>query len=157
VKKKVSSDSREMKSFDFSPNASSHQFSRVSSSRSDCSSPDDSDESIHTHFVPLREIGYPSALSQIVTNLLDCGSHLFSSDDSYQCLDEVMNDMNILLREPGRFLFDQHRMPTGGLRLTVSRGQLYGREEETTILKDTFCRVASTGHSEAVFVSGFSG
>eukprot|EP00804_Cyclotella_cryptica_P005176 CCRYP_014234-RA/>CCRYP_014234-RA protein AED:0.05 eAED:0.05 QI:231/0.75/0.4/1/0.75/0.6/5/82/1366 len=157
LKKNFSSGWREMKSLDFSQSVSSHHLCRVSTSESECSTLDNSDDSIYTNLIPLREMGYPPALSQLVKNLLDCGSDLFTSDDSYRCLEEVTRDMHVLLQEPGRFLFDQCQTPLGGPRLAVNKDKLYGREEETAILRDTFCRVALTGQSEAVFVSGFSG
>ncbi|KAL3787768.1 hypothetical protein HJC23_009819 [Cyclotella cryptica] len=150
LEKENQSGCREKEGLDFSQSVSSHEFCRISSSGSECSTLGNG-----VKFMSLHEIGYPSALSQLVKNLLDCGSDLFTSDDSYRCLEEVMNDIHIILLRPGRFLFDQHL--SGGPRLAVNKDKLYGRDEETAILKDTFCRVTLTGQSEAVCVSGFSG
>ncbi|KAL7484241.1 hypothetical protein ACHAW6_009888, partial [Cyclotella cf. meneghiniana] len=155
--KKLSSGYRDIKSLTCSPSLCSNPFSCLSKVGSVNSTPGNIDKSIVTNLIPLREIGYPSALSQLVTNLLNCVSEFCRSDDSYRCLDEVIHDIHFLLQEPGRFLFDRYQMPSGALRLAVDRGQLYGRKEESAVLTGTFCRVALTGHSEAVCVSGFSG
>jgi hypothetical protein len=133
------------------------QFSYVSLTGSNGSKMRSIDESVHMDFYPLFEAGYPPALSQVLTNLLDCGSELFRSDDSYQSLEEVINDLHILLQDPGRFLFDQYQAPSQDQRLAMNKDRLYGRANETALLTDAFCRVALTGHSKAVCVSGFSG
>eukprot|EP00804_Cyclotella_cryptica_P023793 CCRYP_011177-RA/>CCRYP_011177-RA protein AED:0.01 eAED:0.01 QI:5/1/1/1/1/1/2/430/1361 len=105
-------------------------------------------------FPPLIEFGSPSNLSQIVTNLVNCGSGLFRPDDSYRSLDVAMHDLQVLLREPTRFLFNGP--PTKG-NTFVGNEKLYGRSKEVASLTDAFCRVASSGESESIFVGGFSG
>jgi hypothetical protein len=153
--KKTSSGCGQLKSLDFSQSDSTQRLSFASRSGSERSTRQIIDQSIHAN--SLFEAFCPSAISQLVTNLLDCGNDLFRSFDSYQSLEEVINDLHILLREPDLFLFDQYRMSFGDQKLAVNKDKLYGRASETTLLTDAFCRVASTGVSEAVFVAGFSG
>lgn len=155
--KETSSNYQQMQLLDFSQLSPTHTFSQISLTGSDHNKMQSIDESVHANFYSLFEAGYPPALSQVVKNLLDCGSDLFRSDDSYQHLEEVIEDLHILLADPGRFLFDKYQTPSRDRRLVVSKDKLYGRAKETALLTDAFCRVALTGHSEAVCVSGFSG
>eukprot|EP00804_Cyclotella_cryptica_P019177 CCRYP_021112-RB/>CCRYP_021112-RB protein AED:0.02 eAED:0.02 QI:21/1/1/1/1/1/4/1110/1196 len=104
-------------------------------------------------------IGY-SSLSQVVTNLVKCGSSLVPSSDSYSCLEEAIVDLCLLLEEPGRFLFgDFQALPKGERAISIGKGsdRLYGRTAEAHLITDTFCRVVSTGESEAILIGGFSG
>jgi hypothetical protein len=112
-------------------------------------------DSVQANFLrPLSIIGYSSSLSQVVTNLVDCGLGLARSSDSYPSLEMAIVDICYLLQEPGRFLFEDFRLsPKEGL---ISR-RLYGRTAEARLITDAFCRVASTGESEAFLISGFSG
>ncbi|KAL3795134.1 hypothetical protein HJC23_007362 [Cyclotella cryptica] len=155
--KETSSNYQQMERLDFSQMFPSHSFSYVSLTGSDRSKIQNTDESFHANFYPLLEAGYPPALSQVVINLLECGSDLFRSDDFYQSLEDVTNDLHILLEDPGRFLFDQFKAPSRDQALVVDKEKLYDRAKETALLTDAFCRVALSGNSEAVCVSGFSG
>ncbi|KAL3804173.1 LOW QUALITY PROTEIN: hypothetical protein HJC23_013692 [Cyclotella cryptica] len=105
-------------------------------------------------FVPLIDFGLPSNLSQLVKNLVDCGSGLFRPDDSYSSLSVAVNDMQALLSGPSRFLFDG---PSSKGNVFLGNERLYGRSKEIASLKNAFCRVASSGKSESIFVGGFSG
>ncbi|KAL3801671.1 hypothetical protein HJC23_013176 [Cyclotella cryptica] len=141
---------RETGRLDFSSGLlSSHQFSDMSTTGSEIITLENIDESIVTKFIPLHSIGYPFALSQLVTNLL-------AFDGSYESLEEVINDMHVLLEDPALFLLDQYQIPLGCPGIAVNNGKLYGREEETACLNAAFCRVAFTGQCEAFFVSGLS-
>ncbi|KAL3804864.1 hypothetical protein HJC23_006636 [Cyclotella cryptica] len=148
---------QQTKSSHHSHYVSTQRSSYVSISASDSSAMQAIDEPIDSHFTPLLEVGYPSSLSQLVINLLDCRSDRVLSDECYQNIEEVINDLNILLQAPGRFLFDQYQLSSGYQRLVVNKDKLYGREAEAALLTDTFCRVALTGNSEAVCISGYSG
>eukprot|EP00804_Cyclotella_cryptica_P019416 CCRYP_006604-RB/>CCRYP_006604-RB protein AED:0.03 eAED:0.03 QI:114/1/1/1/1/1/5/168/1358 len=109
---------------------------------------------------PLSTIGYSTSLSHVVTDLVDCGLGLFRSGGSYPSLEMAIADLCLLLEEPGRFLFEDFRLSQEGERI-ISCGKgnsrLYGRTAEAHLITDTFCRVASTGESEAFLIGGFSG
>eukprot|EP00804_Cyclotella_cryptica_P019420 CCRYP_006611-RA/>CCRYP_006611-RA protein AED:0.16 eAED:0.08 QI:0/0/0/1/0.75/1/5/0/1159 len=109
---------------------------------------------------PLSTIGYSASLSQVVTNLLDCGLGPFRAGDSYPCLEMAVVDICFLLEEPGRFLFEDVQLLSKGERILAigkENERLYGRTDDAHLITDTFCRVASTGESEAILIGGFSG
>jgi hypothetical protein len=100
---------------------------------------------------------FPSSLSLVIHNLLDCGED-DHPDNSYESLDAVINDLHLLLLDPSRFLFDH--VPTyddyGRIELPFREHQLYGRVHEVSLITEAFCRV-SNGKSESLFIGGFSG
>ncbi|KAL3799465.1 hypothetical protein HJC23_013920 [Cyclotella cryptica] len=109
---------------------------------------------------PLSTIGYSTSLSQVVTSLVDCGSGLSRSGDSYPCLEMAISDMCLLLEDPGHFLFEEFQLSPKEEGIIYSGREitkLYGRAAEAHLLTDTFCRVASTRESEACLITGFSG
>ena len=93
----------------------------------------------------------------MIHNLLDCGED-DRPENSYESLEEVINDLHLLLLDPGRFLFDH--VPTygndGRMKLSFREHQLYGRVHEVSLITEAFCRV-SGGKSESLFIGGFSG
>jgi hypothetical protein len=105
---------------------------------------------------PLIDLGYPFSLSQLVMNLIDCGLGLFRPDDSYPSLAVAINDMQVLLQEPSRFLWNHYTTPHNH-NLFTNDVKLYGRSQEVLSLTNAFCRVSSAGRSESIFVGGFSG
>jgi len=104
--------------------------------------------SLHMNLPPLTESGYPSSLSQLVMNLLNCGQGLFRPDDAYPSLDVAIEDMKLLLQRPNLFLFGS---PLGKGRLFTSN-KMYGRSKEMEALTNAFCRVASSGRSECILI-----
>ncbi|KAL7482010.1 hypothetical protein ACHAW6_007699 [Cyclotella cf. meneghiniana] len=109
---------------------------------------------VNVHLSPLMELGYPPCLSQLVTNLVDCGLGLFRPDDSYHSLAVAIDDMKTLLQQPNRFLFDD---PLAKGNPFIGNDRMYGRSKEIACLTNIFCRVASSGETESIFVVGFSG
>ena len=106
--------------------------------------------------VHLIERGFPSSISLLVQNLLECGEEN-RPDSAYDSMEAVIEDLRLLVFDPSRFLF--HNEPVydnGCMQLSVSDQKIYGRENEVLLITDTFCRV-SGGHSEAFFIGGFSG
>ncbi len=106
-------------------------------------------------YIPLKELGFPSPLSLLVVNLLECGWGEFRSDDSMPSLQVAINDLSLLLGDPDRFLFDSLEKQMG--RLNVRQDKLYGREKEAALITHAFYRVSLSGESEALLVDGFSG
>jgi len=106
-------------------------------------------------YMPLQELGFPSSLSLLVQNLLECRSQ---AKDAYDNLQSSSSDLHLVLLEPDRFLFDWECTPdnNGKIPLQIRKEKLYGRETEVTQIQEAFCRVSS-GQSEAFFIGGFSG
>ena len=116
-----------------------------------------------SRYVPLTECGCPPSVWLLVRNLLDCGLGVFRTDDSYPSLEVAIADLRLLLRDPGRFLFEHYELD-GQTKSSMQErrrlrrnDKLYGREAETSQITEAFCRVATYGESEAFFVRGFSG
>ena len=93
-----------------------------------------------------------TAVVQVIKDLIDASSGIFSSDNAYQNVDDATNDLCIILKEPERFILEHFSLPS----LSTKR-RLYGRDEELDSLKAAFSRVHSSKKSEACFISGFSG
>lgn len=104
----------------------------------------------------LIDFGYSFSLSQLVKNLVDCGLGLFRPDDSYPSMDAALSDMQLLLQQPSRFLWDHYNTPQKQ-NLFINNVKMYGRSEEVASLTNAFLRVMSSGLSESVFIGGFSG
>ena len=96
----------------------------------------------------------PASICRVVQNLFESASE--SGGDAYKTLEEVGKDLHLLLFDPDRFLFDREAQSTDKMQLRFKKGKLYGRDEEETLITDTFCRV-TRGKSEAFFIGGFSG
>ncbi|MFZ2163280.1 MAG: AAA family ATPase [Sideroxyarcus sp.] len=121
---------------------------------------DDAMEWVHCHIarqpVPpsLRAIGLPEPLSEMVMKLLSK-----TAEDRYQSSAGLDADLRHCLAQwesNGRidsFLLGEHDVPG---RLLIPE-KLYGRKSETEALLAAFDRVASSGTSEVVLVSGYSG
>ena len=101
--------------------------------------------------------GLPSSTCLVIQNLLECGKNS-RPDSAYDSLDEVIKDLHLLMLDPCRFLFDNEPIydELGNPQLSFRKHQLYGRENEETLMTEAFCRVSS-GKSESFFIGGFSG
>lgn len=107
-----------------------------------------------TNIVPLTDVGLSFALWSMVKSLIDCGDTDIHSE-SYPSLIAASEDLRLMLRDPERFLFGREFTPNP--ILSNRKGKLYGRAKELSTIADTFCRVASTGESEAFIIRGWSG
>ena len=103
------------------------------------------------------EEGLPSSIQILIQNLLDCGEDN-RPDNAYDSLDAVVKDLHLLLLDPSRFLFDIEPIndELGNPQLSFREYKLYGRENEVSLIMETFCRVSS-GKSESLLIGGFSG
>ena len=108
--------------------------------------------------VRMQNLGTPASLCLMTQNLLEGALRGTGgqSDDAYESLGLVGEDLHLLLLDPDRFLFDNENQNTDNMELLYRRGKLYGRDKEETLITDAFCRV-SRGKSEAFFIGGFSG
>ena len=123
---------------------------------------DDSRESVmqsqmqQAKYHSLQELGFPTSISLLVRDLLDCGwVEQFQSDNSYPSLRVASRDLHMLVRDPTRFLFGYRY--GGSTTLQVNKDKLYGRDKESSLITDTFCRVSLSGTSEALLIGGYSG
>lgn len=121
---------------------------------------DDPIEWVHCHIArqppaPIEQVtGIPETLSEIVMKLL-----AKSAEERYQSVDGLNADLRRCQSEwesnarIERFPLAEHDMSE---RLLIPE-RLYGRRSETDTLLAAFARVASTGTSEVVLVSGGAG
>jgi hypothetical protein len=113
-------------------------------------------EQPHKSSHTLEDRRVPSSLHLVIQNLLDCGER--SSENAYDSLNAAIHDFHLLLFDPSRFLFD--KKPTydddGKIKLSFRERQMYGRENEVSLITDAFCRVTG-GAIESFFIGGFSG
>ena len=108
--------------------------------------------------IRMQKLGIPASLCLMMQNLLECVLKMDGgrSDDAYDSLGVVGEDLHLLLLDPDRFLFDNEAQNSDDMHLLYRREKLYGRDKEETLITDAFCRV-SRGKSEAFFIGGFSG
>ena len=95
-----------------------------------------------------------SSVTRLIENLIECNSLSRTSVpvDAYSCLEAAMSDLNLLLREPNIFLFDNDNTS-----LKKGAGRIYGRSDEIVSLHGAYGRVVSSNNSEAVLIGGYSG
>eukprot|EP00566_Odontella_aurita_P003945 CAMPEP_0113548892 /NCGR_PEP_ID=MMETSP0015_2-20120614/13136_1 /TAXON_ID=2838 /ORGANISM="Odontella" /LENGTH=1244 /DNA_ID=CAMNT_0000449553 /DNA_START=102 /DNA_END=3833 /DNA_ORIENTATION=+ /assembly_acc=CAM_ASM_000160 len=114
-------------------------------------------------FLPLTELGLPSALSCLVSSLLEA-----KSDDSKACdrctsFKEVQEDLELMARHPDKFLFPStDNAGWADLQLLdMNQDALYGREGEILKLLCAYDQVIDPGRtdrkSSMVLISGYSG
>ncbi|KAL7464820.1 hypothetical protein ACHAXS_005146 [Conticribra weissflogii] len=103
-----------------------------------------------SELVPLTDLGLSSPLWSLVENLIQC-----HPEESHPSLPTASEDLRLMLRDPERFLFPRKFAPHP--TLDIRKGKLYGRAKESSAVADAFCRVASTGESEAFLLGGWSG
>lgn len=102
--------------------------------------------------ISLLDVGLSSSLHLLVDNLLESGCSL----------ETASKDFHLLILDPSSFLFERYNPfqesgeATPSLRVR-NDSKLYGREKESSLITDTFCRVASSGESEVLMIGGFSG
>lgn len=98
--------------------------------------------------LPLLELGFSSSTSTLVDELLDC-----------RCtLDVASKDLHLILLDPESFLVDRYFKPINGkVSLRLRKEKLYGRDSERSLITSTFCRVKTSGKSEALLIGGYSG
>ncbi|WP_353189737.1 AAA family ATPase [Pandoraea pnomenusa] len=119
----------------------------------------DAMEWVHCHIArmpvpPAERVSVPSVVSDIVMKLL-----AKTAEDRYQTAAGVEHDLKRCLahwedqRRVDGFQLDEH----GSRDRLMIPEKLYGREREVGTLCDAFERVASSGESGLVLVSGYSG
>ena len=124
-------------------------------------------------YTPLRDLGLPSSLCNLVSSLLDDGALVgtelaeasgtvgsVSSIRAYSSYKEVEEELQRMTLDPERYLFDSAG-PSSSFEGTLCfpSDKIYGRSEQLSNLLDAYIRVESgaTRTCEAVFLSGYSG
>mmetsp|Transcript_31442 Transcript_31442/g.47743 ORF Transcript_31442/g.47743 Transcript_31442/m.47743 type:complete len:1275 (+) Transcript_31442:33-3857(+) len=116
---------------------------------------------------PLRELGLPTSLCELVSNMLYAAENGEESPpDRYTSLAEVVTDLGLMSSQPRRYLFDnysnENEIGNAIERLSFQDGKLYGHEAHLSELGSVFGRtVKQPGcggkRREVVLVSGYSG
>jgi len=124
-------------------------------------------------YTPLRDLGLPSSLCNLVSSLLNDGALMGSelaeasgtvgsvgSIPAYSSYKEVEEELHRMTLDPERYLFDSAG-PSSSFEGTLCfpSDKIYGRSEQLSSLLDAYIRVESgaTRTCEAVFLSGYSG
>uniref|UniRef100_A0A7S4MJX0 Orc1-like AAA ATPase domain-containing protein n=1 Tax=Odontella aurita TaxID=265563 RepID=A0A7S4MJX0_9STRA len=112
-------------------------------------------------YTPLSELGFPTSLCSLVSDLLE---EEHSDTSMYRSVVDVEEDLLLMTRFPDRYLFSSNMEGSELTRIYLSPDALYGREEQTSSLLEAYERmidlsgpVASTGKNEVVFLMGYSG
>lgn len=95
----------------------------------------------------------PGQVYRVLRDLLDCQNALdiYSSVSAYQSLDAAIEDIHTLLLNPARFVFQDANQWLSPITT------MYGRSSEAERILNAYCRVASSGRSEAFIIRGPSG
>ena len=118
-------------------------------------------------YIPLRDLGLPVAIDALVTELMNASSQDDVAHGQYKCAADVIADVQQMVNDPDRYLFDidgddtvgdRYQWAQNGYRLVFPDGKLYGRDADTDRLMSVFDRtICMGGPVEAVTVSGYSG
>ena len=100
------------------------------------------------------DVGPPE--SRLLAQGLPSSIHLLCQDllKGELSIDEASADLHYMILEPSAFL---HCSDTTPPNFSLIRSKLHGRDTEIRTMNDTFCKLTTTGVSEVMFVSGFSG
>jgi hypothetical protein len=91
----------------------------------------------------------PAPLFEITQSLLENNGGI--------SFEVVCQDLHLLLLDPERFLFEGEMEDDENVPLRYKKEKMYGRDEEESLMSETFCRVLDNRSSEAFLVSGYSG
>lgn len=112
-------------------------------------------------YIPLDEFNVPVSLSTLVSNMIRVSHSNGTNIDScdwYQSLEAVVEDLQLMLLDQDRFLWNPSRDHIEGV--CIPNDKIYGRTGHAAILMDVYDQmVRSCGDSacELVMVSGNSG
>lgn len=105
------------------------------------------------HHLVLGSVGIPHPLIILVENLLMCNQGEFCGDDAYKSLDELLVDLNLMLCDPSRFLFNTDLSSNQALPIS---DKLYGRDEDYKKLLAAYKR-SSDGQFCGALIMGEAG
>lgn len=117
---------------------------------------------------PLRSLALPTALCNLISNMIESTNHRSISrdvdDDTYKSMTDVRNDLKMLMDTPNLYLRDIDIIHASNVGLQFEgigdgEGQhtpLCGREKELESLKESYHRCIS-GEKEMAMICGSSG
>eukprot|EP00986_Skeletonema_menzelii_P001844 scaffold501_cov145-Skeletonema_menzelii.AAC.1 len=113
---------------------------------------------------PLKSLGLPIALCDLISNMVDCASNGGVTDDeSYEVMKDVRDDLKLMMDSPEIYLRDLDLTHASNVDLQMEsigckdgRTSLYGRESELEMLKESYQRSISSGY-EVAMIYGSSG
>jgi hypothetical protein len=99
--------------------------------------------------------GVPTALCDLIHNMIDCINGDFMVNDSYDKMSDVTTDLHAMLSKPSIYLhdLDVHRLLLTGLELDETT---FDRDKELASLQSAYQRSVS-GSSEIAIITGISG
>ena len=113
-------------------------------------------------YIPLSDMGFPSSLSILVQQLcsinIDAGSTGLSGNIPYESVDDVLEELQLMSKDPDRYLFGGAAIgaPQTGT-LHFEEGKLYGREEELSYVMNAFRNLKTNERREVLCITGDSG
>jgi len=107
---------------------------------------------------PLKLLGLPIALCDLVGNMIDCSRGDFSGDETYSCMMDVKRDLALMRESPDIYLrdLDLDLVCKVGLQMDDRTATWYGRDSEFAHLKETYLRSISDT-CEAAIICGHHG
>eukprot|EP00984_Skeletonema_dohrnii_P005090 scaffold1792_cov94-Skeletonema_dohrnii-CCMP3373.AAC.1 len=111
----------------------------------------------------LMSLGLPTALCDMIRNMIDRANEGATGDESYETVTDLRDDLRLMMDSPEVYLrdLDMSHASTVGLQMGSiggkdSRTYFYGRELELATLKESYQRSVSSG-CEVAMIYGSSG
>jgi len=93
----------------------------------------------HISVEPLKSMGLPVSLCDLIRNMIDCAQGDFSDDEAYSCMLDVQTDLKLMLENPDIYLsdLDLDLLCKVGLQMDKTATG-WGREAEFASLKQAY-------------------
>eukprot|EP00984_Skeletonema_dohrnii_P018221 scaffold8454_cov74-Skeletonema_dohrnii-CCMP3373.AAC.1 len=111
----------------------------------------------------LKSLGLPTALCDLISNMIDRTNEGATGDESYEAVTDLRDDLRLMMDSPEVYLrdLDMTHASTVGLQMESigdkdGRTYFYGRELELATLKESYQRSVSSG-CEVAMIYGSSG
>ncbi len=120
---------------------------------------------------PLKLLGLPTALCDLIGNTIDCTNNGgFAVDESYETMKDLRDDLKLMIESPETYLREIHlqdfdmtysanvgqQIESIGIGRKDGHTLFYGRESELEMLKESYERSLSSGN-EVAMIYGPSG
>ena len=114
----------------------------------------------NTSVDPLKIMGLPTSLCDLISNMLDCvnnddDAHSDFDETSYEFISDVRDDLKLLMDSPELYLHDIDLGEAANVGLQFGTS-LHGREEELKALNECYQRSISSS-CEVAMICGLSG
>ena len=114
------------------------------------------------NITPLSEFGIPYSISNLVQQLCYSGDSPdnhgqldWQQNQYYGSIKDVLNELQLMIQEPERYLFGEDHPQSGTLNLM--EGRLYGREREISELCEAFQDLTTNDSRSILCITGNSG